>query len=310
MSFRDGYTTIVAKVGNYFGISNFIKYDDEAEKFVFSPLTDRYKIMVETLAAWYKDGLLHKDFATMEDQVHEQLYRTTGEITARIDNMAWDISQDIPGSEQQVIKTPKINGKRVGMPASGNVSFTMPWVISAKSKNVDKAIKAVDYSYTIEYNELQTIGVEGVTWKEESSSNWGGTFLVKIWQYNADNKDAKDYNVYGIVNQQMTRVWLEKFGPLQSRLYKGETNVNYIKFLNDSGSIGEPVPQVKFTDEEMETIQEASTMIITLVDEYTLQFIQGGKPMDQWNEFIEKLKAMNPAKVEEIYNNALQRYND
>ena len=310
LSFRDGYDYVILRLTSIFGTSDYMYYDNDKNKFEYGPFGERYKFMLETLKSWYAEGLLHKDFATMEDQVLEQLF-TKGDVTARIDNMGWDISKALPGAEQQVIKTPKINGKRYGMPGFSNIAYTQPYCISSKTKYPDKVMAAIDYLYSEEGVDLVMIGKENVTWKKDPSSNWGGTLLVKAWQYCADDPNAKPCTDFGIINQDMTRVWLEKYGPMQTRLYKGETNVEWLKFLKESGSIAPATPEVNFTPEEMEQIQNLSSVFNTFVDENTLQFIQGTKDIKtEWDSFISNLKGMQPDKVEKIYNDALKRYLD
>jgi len=95
-SLRWAWPVKVRMLTQFFGTSDFMWYDERAANYKFGPLTDRYEIMVRTLASWYKEGLVHRDFHTMEDQVLEGLYMT-GQVTAKIDSLGWDYQSAIPG---------------------------------------------------------------------------------------------------------------------------------------------------------------------------------------------------------------------
>ena len=292
----------------YFGTLNTAWYDEKADTYKFGPLTDRYKIMIETMASWYKEGLLHPDFHTMEDQFLEGLYMT-GDITSKIGSPGWDYSTAIPGSEQQAIKTPLINGVRYGQPSDGNVSYKMPWVISADSKYIDNCLKLIDFMYTDYGAQAPWMGKEGLTWKKRDDGK-------PEWMTKSDaNPDAENVYFYGIANSDLLRVELNIWGPKKNRgpLRPGDQRdperiANFMVYLDKTGSIGAPTPQVKLSNEELATVQEKGAVLNTLIDENSLRFILGTKPMSQWDAFINDVKAQNPQEIVTIFNDALKRY--
>ena len=74
--------------------------------------------------------------------------------------------------------------------------------------------------------------------------------------------------------------------------------------------IVEPVPALKFTDEEKSTITSVyEGEIKTYLDESLDAFITGKKPLSEFEDFVAQMKKMGIEDILKIYNDAFQRYN-
>ena len=62
-------------------------------------------------------------------------------------------------------------------------------------------------------------------------------------------------------------------------------------------------------ESELAIVQEKSAVLNTLVDENSLRFMLGTKPLSEWDAFIKDVKAQNPQELVDIFNAALKRYN-
>ena len=72
----------------------------------------------------------------------------------------------------------------------------------------------------------------------------------------------------------------------------------------------EPVPALKFTDEEKSTITSVyEGEIKTYLDESLDAFITGKKPLSEFEDFVAQMKKMGIEDILKIYNDAFQRYN-
>lgn len=308
LSFRSGYEYLIRSTTMHFGTSNSVYFDSEQKKFVYGPLTKNYKIFIDTFRSWYEEGLLHQDYLNMEDQVLEQMYRR-GEIAALMDCYCWNISEDVPGSKTVAVQNPIIDGVRTKTPLGGNLHAFYPWVINAKTEHLDTILKLVDYMFSEEGKVFGIIGMEGETWEKDANSLWGGTLLFKAWIYNADRDDVQSYTDLGLLNSMHDRIKPEEFGPGFSTL---STGTNYlaeaIEFLDQGGSLSAPAPSIVFTAEEQDELNRIMTPLQTFVDENTNQFLLMNKSMNDWDGFISQVNGMNPQRVVDIYNSALERY--
>ena len=72
----------------------------------------------------------------------------------------------------------------------------------------------------------------------------------------------------------------------------------------------EPVPALKFTDEEKSTITSVyEGEIKTYLDESLDAFITVKKPLSEFEDFVAQMKKMGIEDILKIYNDAFQRYN-
>lgn len=73
----------------------------------------------------------------------------------------------------------------------------------------------------------------------------------------------------------------------------------------DSGSVLPPAPAITLTPEEQTFVSEQMNQIYTYVDENSMKFIVGQRPMSEWNDFIDGFDRFDVERVLEIHNKAL-----
>ena len=70
------------------------------------------------------------------------------------------------------------------------------------------------------------------------------------------------------------------------------------------------LPLISLSADETDAISSRITEIRTFADEMKFAFITGNKPISEFDEYVEQLKAMGVDEVIATYNKALERYNN
>lgn len=69
------------------------------------------------------------------------------------------------------------------------------------------------------------------------------------------------------------------------------------------------VPPITLTLDESEEIAAISAEVDTYKKEMILKFVKGLEPMENYDAFVETLRSMGADRLTEIYQGALDRYN-
>lgn len=87
------------------------------------------------------------------------------------------------------------------------------------------------------------------------------------------------------------------------------SNYNTAAFFKNAApeSLMPAPPLVSFTSSELQELQKSLVPLNTFVDETTLAFILGNKPMSEWSGFLQAIERLNPGGILDVYNQALAR---
>ena len=152
-------------MGNFNTSSSYYYRDGEI---VYGPTTPEYKYAVETLARWYKEGLLDNNYPSykQESEVQAKIYNDeVGMTVASGGGGLGNLIMNYPGDTFEMVgfsftgideKTPNIyHGVESNYPGYGSVA------ISASCKYPALAVAWLDYAYSEEGSEYFNWGVEG-----------------------------------------------------------------------------------------------------------------------------------------------------
>ncbi|WP_135553771.1 type 2 periplasmic-binding domain-containing protein [Paenibacillus cymbidii] len=308
ISARAGLNTLenVAKV---FGTSFFFNTYNNDSKKVVNPLnTANLKDLVTYLNGWYKAGLLHKDWATMTDQVWNQMV-ATGKLLAFTDNM--QLLPTLSGALKEGgvkdakfagILPPTYNGKMYPWSASFSMNTMWARTISAKSKAIDEILTAWNYAYDVNNTDKFVYGVQGETY----TKNADGTYKL-LWDVNKPDDAKKAYEVDGY-GQNGNWYMLAR----NSELFDYARNpigglFEVAKKLYNEKVYTYTAPPIVLTADENEKKNNLKTPLDTFVQENIVKFINGQRPLGEWSDFVAKANAMKADDVVAIYNGALGR---
>jgi putative aldouronate transport system substrate-binding protein len=178
-------------------------------------------------------------------------------------------------------------------------------VISTKCENVPLLATWCDYGYSKEGSLFISWGVEGLTWEYDEAGN------RMLTDFALNNPDG------------MSTPWLllvYAMNPFSDpgiqhhlRTYAYPGGERLVSFMRDTWTIKgydgayDWPRSLKLSQEQTDEINKYSTDIGTYMAENWLSFLDGSKPMSEWDSYVEGLKGMGITRCQEIYTEA---YND
>ena len=280
-------------------------------KYVFAPMDENYRLMVEYMKRCYSEGLMHPDFFTMnedpwrEAMATEKAFFTVDQFRQRMgygsadpeDESTWWISFIVP----------KFKGKRYYTSNDfGYVDNSSRYYASAGTEHIDKIMQYIDWQYTEEGSLWAMFGTLGETSEKtaEGYVRWkvpeGEDLLTWSW--------SKGF--YQFRNALQTEAVF--FNPERIAQQGGQSNLDLwmddLTYFKESGTVMPPVPVLTFTDDEYEKVKQFETDIKTYAEENIVQFIRGVKPLSEWNDYVNELKKLGIEELLEVYQAAYDRF--
>lgn len=295
-------------VAGAYGVTSDYYLDDNG-KVKYGPTEPGYKQYLETLNKWYKDGLLDKNFATIDTKMVDAnmlsgksgatLGYTGGSMGAYLS------AQKDKDPKYDLVAAPFPTLKKGEVPQFGQKNFKVTGLgvaVSAKTKDIETALRFLDYGFTPKGEMLYNFGIENVSYKMENNYPKYTDLITKnpekLSMAQALGKYARStYNGPFVQRKE----YLEQYTqlPQQQEALKtwaktdaGKHNISYIT----------PTP------EEAAEVAKISTDIKTYVDEMTIKFVMGVEPLSNYDKFVEQIKKLNVDKAIQIKQAEVERF--
>lgn len=265
--------------------------------------------LIERMHTMYTEGLLHPEFSTMSDEQAYQIVQDGNWLFSffYMNAITREILLDQPADfEYEAIFAPALEegGTRysvVTVPYDNVPSWG--YFVNAKVQNPELICAYLDNVISREASLLYNWGIEGVSFETTAT---GGRAYLDGYKTRDERRDAgvgnfmdvryiswkmRDVDYYGGTDQ--SRAAYDK---IVGGLISGElTGIRALR--------GRP----SFTAAENETIGRSVTPMNTYIDENLLTFIDGSRPLTEWEDFVtETLGLGNMDEVLQTYENAKQ----
>lgn len=306
MSARSGLIN-VSRFAQMFGTAFFINfYSDWDKQFINPFVLENTREAVAFLNRMYQDGILHPDWASMTDAEWSQGIASADQnLGFYADNM-----QNINGSNIELFKAgrspddqtgwaglvpPQYNGTLYPWAAGPNFVTDYGRAVSAKTGALDNILQALDFAYDENNLDKFFYGIEGETYRLRED----GTP-----EYLIDSSTDETYGFgfnqnYSMVFREMelfSYAYLPKDGGFEQAYHKYKS---VYTFTN---------PAIQLTKEEVELLQNLKTPFDTFASENLVRFINGQKPLSEWDAFVaETLERYKGDEIVAVYNEALSR---
>jgi len=278
-------------------------------KIVYGPYDARYKDALMTLAQWVDEGLFGSSVATM-DAAAAQASLLNDETGVWIGSIGGQMGSFIPALEE---KNP--NAKLVAVPSMALNEGDTPQfgqrsnnfngngvAITTSCKDVEMAVRLLDYGYSEEGQMLYNFGIEG-----ESYNMVGDypTYTEEIL-HNSEGADK------GTMLSRYTRAAYS--GPFVHRAeyieqyYEREEQKEALEIACANDMKNHILPPLSFTDAETAEITEIKNNITTYTEQMRLKFVTGVESFDKWDDYIKTLEGYGVKRIIEIYQAAYDRY--
>lgn len=279
-------------------------YNAETGKVEFTQTTDNYKEFLTTMAQWYDEGLIDKDFLTYDSAtikaklMNDEAIVTTGYAGSGIQAIMLDAVESKPEMNLTAAPIPaKSKGAEVIYNSASDALGSYYTVITPQCENVEAAARYLDYYWSEEGIMFTNYGIEGVSYTMES----GKPMYTDLIYSNPDGTDMTS---------------------MLARYTRGYRSFNGINHVDYYGAFYGAVPQAAeattiwsalgsneyvvrvggMTDEESDAIAENSTELNTYVDEMKIKFVIGTEDIETgWEAYVENCKKLGADENAAIY---------
>lgn len=273
----------------------------------FGPLDDGYKQAVQTMADWFAEGLIDKDFAAnvfmgSTDRMYQDQVAAFATIWGLSGTQALDSAQ-VTTEDWNLTPAPAPVLNEGDTPKT---AYTLRCIIKesnafdAESDKLELAARWWDQWYCFETMIREFIGVENETFYIDDNGDYQYLDGVGVYTTNAVN-----LNDYGLV----TAAWgLYDFYNFD--LSNQATNYHESVHVWDVASTDEVMPSgMTLNAEESEEYSSAYNDIQTFVNENLAKFVMGLKPMSEYDAYVETLlNGYDTLRCIELQQAAFDRY--
>ncbi|MDF2936808.1 MAG: transporter substrate-binding protein [Paenibacillaceae bacterium] len=297
-----------AFIGAFGVIKNFYQSNGAVK---YGPLEPGYKEFLATFRKWYEEGLIDKNIATIDTKTMDS-NMTSERSGASVWNSGSGISKWQPILKQKNEKAqlagapyPVLN--KGDKPMFGQKDFayvnTGAVAISAKSKNVEAAVRLLDYGYGEEGHMLFNFGVEGTTYTLENN-------YPKLTDFVMNNPDklapAQAIAQYARSSYNGPFVTDKRYGEqITSMQEQKDAQIAWEQTDTEKYIL----PPISMSPAESAEYSAIMNDVNTLVDEMTLKIILGAVSLDSYDSYVTKLKSLKIDRAIELKKAALDRYN-
>jgi putative aldouronate transport system substrate-binding protein len=311
---RPGANALISIVGQGYGVNsgwswNPAYWDATAGKFAFTGATDQYRQMLQYLATLVSEKLVDPESFTQTDDDARQKFANGKSLV-----MCCNAQTLVKEARADIAKIPGATVAKIPLPM-GPMGASLPpdnrlengMMISRKAlenKNFVAMMQFVDWLWYSDAGQMfSRWGVEGQTYtgKVEDASfkldpqvKWSGLNPGAPKDLQVDYGYSNGVFAYG----GSTAMLSSQFSA-EEKVFQAEMSKRKIR----------PVPPghpLSLAEREQVTLQEAA--LHDHVDQQTLKFILGQRPLSEWDAYLAELKGKNLAQYVDTLNKAYERF--
>ncbi|MDO3409968.1 extracellular solute-binding protein [Saccharibacillus sp. CPCC 101409] len=267
-------------------------YPDEATgEWKYAAVQDEYKEMLMYFNKFYKEGLIPKDFLTIDTKMWQDIVSTnrafiTLDYIGRIDFYNFALRPDNPDFSMSFMAPPAaLDG-----PQKNVFTATMEegFMISSKSPKIKDIVKFIDYFYSED-------GRKAVSWGKEGETYRGDAFIEKY-------TDITDLRKKTGLSTDGTYTWFD----FDSHISVSSPELQSA-YEQAPQYDGEKQSLPAFAPEEQQVLSTKGDSLNSHRDENFAKFIIGTRSFDEWDQFVEEQKKLGYEEILDIYKKASER---
>ncbi|MGN1058934.1 MAG: extracellular solute-binding protein [Clostridia bacterium] len=297
-----------------YGVGEGFYINDEG-KVSYGPAQDAYKDYLTTMNRWYEEGLLDKEFATINgsasqarvlDDQSGAFYGSIGSSmgsyldawAARGETNKKIVAAQFPvlhkGDEPQYL--PPV--KRVSNPQA---------VITTKAANPKMIASWLDYFYSKEGAMLAGFGIEGETYTMDGDLPVYTELITNnpdgLSVYEALAQHCRPAGGKPALSIKMPEEYLVQDYPYEAQR---EALLTWSKYLENS--LPHQMPALEYSLEASDEMSALKLDINSYAEEMIMLFIQGEEPLENFGKYQQTLQSMKLDKLLEIMQTAYDQY--
>ena len=286
------------------------RYLNDEGKVQIGASQPEWKTYMETLHAWYEEGLIDPDLITNDDNAvrTKALNEQTGLIIFNLGSV------DVLNSQAQEAG---LSAQWVGCPYPVNAEGVVPWMqgnpnVAAENyvawltggcdeTKLPVALAWINWAYSEDGFNTTNYGKEGETFD-----------LVDGKPVLRDSILKSDEGVSNALMRITSTVG--SYWPIQAeglvRAKNSEAACAAVDTWLENNDIEKHIlPNISLTDAETTEVADLATALSTYVSEQSLKFFTGERSLDEFDAYVGELEKIGLPKFLEIYQGAVDRYN-
>ncbi len=282
----------------YFGF----RYEDG--KVYFGPMEENFKTAMETLSAWYAEGLIDKEFFTRSNTREYFLGNDLGGCThnwfGSTAGYNKTYAESVPGIKFLPMAPPAgADGVRRELNARSK-SLIEGWSISATNEHPEETIKYFDFWWTEEGRKMANYGIEGVTYTEKDGK-------IEYTDYVMNNSEYVPVNALRTVGAQTNFGYPQDWN--SEALYINDIALDGMNMYINNGYMPDEIVMLTYNEDEEKKVKNLSAQITTCLEETVQKWILGNEDVSEtYDRFIKDLKSLGVDEYISIEQAAYERY--
>lgn len=302
MSYPDGWANEIF-VGAY-GVPR--TFYQENGKVKFGPAEKGYKDFLAQMNKWYKDGVLDKDFTTIDanglktkvlnDKVGAGI--TSGGTVA---DWNANLAKVSPTKVFVGVKNPSLNkGEKVKFSQMDNLYTGGGAAITTACKDIELAARVLDWGYSEEGRRYWNWGAEGESY---TMVNGKPQLTDKVLKEPTGIPNGLDK----YTGLQWAGVSISEAGWYEQKV--GKDVMSAISTWADTDMAKNMLPPITPTTDESTAMNKYQTALDTYVKEMYFKFVIGSENLDKFDDYVVQLKKVGLDELIKMKQVQLDRYN-
>ena len=292
-----GFAGAFGVMGNFYVEEGKVKY---------GYLEPGYRDYLTTMSKWYREGLLDKDFAVLDlESVDKKM--TSGTSGATVGWFSYiekyNLAAQSGDTAARYVAAPYPTLREGEIPKFGQLdnayAGTSSAAIKATTKNLEAAVRWLDYGYSKEGSLLNTFGIEGVTYTMENGQPVYTDLVVA-------NKGGLSGDLVMLQYAHQTNFpMIQRDSQLE---WKFEETNQAVEVWRKTKHEDYLLPPITPTTEEAGELSALMDGIGEYVKDAELRIIMGVDSIEAYDHMVKQLKLMGIERILEIKQAAYERY--
>ncbi len=295
--------------------SNHFAVDDG--KVYYQRNTPEYKAFLETMAQWYKEGLICSDLASITTKdvnamiVNGDGFMSMGWLTGAMQTNQQNGVKNNPNFQLKAFGTPAlVEGQDIEWAYATTLVSGMGTTISENCKNVEMAARYLDYLFSEEGHIISNFGIEGESYAIIDGQPVFKDEIVKNAMLPEGLSQSQSAARYSLATSgAFAMVKHEGYYPQLMAEKCCEEAIYIWRDCAVGGGHMHELPNLTYSDDESSAIGKIITNLKTLTQENALKFVIGTRSFDEWDAFMKEIGNMGVSAALIIMNDAMERYN-
>ncbi len=279
-------------------------------KVTHGTLQPEYKTFLETMAKWYKEGLIDPEIMTNDGKAFD--FKVTN-------NLAGSYREGIFGGLGKYMglmkdTNPQFNLTGVAWPKApngktfGTVSLNGKVIAgygeaitsSVPKEKIPYLVQWMDFNYSPQGSDLFNFGIEGESYTKSGDKITFTDTILKNPKLTYDQALAS--YAMSIMDGPMNQDgrYLDAL-----MMHEGQKEANKVWMQVDNSL---HLPFFRFTEAEAKSFNTINNEINTFINEGMTKFIMGAAPFTEYDKFVQTIKNMGIEKAIKLHEDALARY--